>query len=232
MPQKNSKAAATKAAAKSASTRAKNLKNKIMIPKEASNVDPFLRMTVAFHLDGPERPQWLSGDAYLPLGKNIGLSVNLENNMVAMGWIDGNPVHLITTADGTELSHVKRRVEREQQQQSAPMALRKYNRGMQAVDRFDQLMSLYSLAKRHAFKKWYLKLTMALIDVGMVNAERHYFMVNQEETKGDYRYYYQEKLCSQLFDTNWSLYEGMTNNEVLVAMVEDDDSCTMQFLGF
>ena len=74
------------------------------------------------------------------------LAVNLENNMVAMGWIDGNPVQLITTADGTELSHVKRRVEREQQQQSAPMALRKYNRGMQAVDRFDQLMSLYSLA--------------------------------------------------------------------------------------
>ena len=46
--------------------------------------------------------------------------------------------------------------------------------------------------------------------------------------KGDYRYYYREKLCSQLFDTNWSLYEGMTNNEVLVAInpVEDDDSST------
>ena len=69
---------------------------------------------------------------------------------------------------------------------------------------------------------------MALIDVGMVNAERHYFMVNQEETKGDYRFCYREKLCSQLFDTNWSLYEGMTNNEVLVAInpVEDDDSST------
>jgi Transposase IS4 len=35
------------------------------------------------------------------------LAVNKENNLVAIGWIDGNPVHLITTADGTEISHVK-----------------------------------------------------------------------------------------------------------------------------
>ena len=91
---------------------------------------------------------------------------------------------------------------------------------MQAVDRFDQLMSLYSLAKRHAFKKWYLKLTMALLDVGMINAEIHYFMVNPDEKKGMHRYNYREKLCSQLFDTDWSLYEGMTNNDALEAMNE------------
>ena len=38
------------------------------------------------------------------------LAVNQENNLVAIGWIDGNPVHLITTADGTEMTHVTRRV--------------------------------------------------------------------------------------------------------------------------
>ena len=113
------------------------------------------------------------------------LAVNQENNLVAIGWIDGNPEHLITTADGTEMTHVKRRVQQEQRRQLAPTAVRKYGHGMQAVDRFDQLMSLYSLAKRRAFKKWYLKLTMALLDVGMINAEIHYFMVNVDEEKRD-----------------------------------------------
>ena len=141
----------------------------------------------------------------------------------AIGWIDGNPVHLITTADGTEMTHVRRRVQQEQRRQSAPTAVRKYGHGMQAVDRFDQLMSLFSLAKRHAFKKWYLKLTMALLDVGMINAEIHYFMVNPDEKKGMYRYNYREKLCSQMFDTDWSLYEGMTNNDVLEAISQQHE---------
>jgi hypothetical protein len=125
------------------------------------------------------------------------LAVNKENNLVAIGWIDGNPVHMITTADGTEISQVKRRIQQEQKYQSAPIAVQKYNHGMQAVDRFDQLMSLYSLAKCHAFKKWYLKLTMALLDVAMVNAEIHYFLVNRDEKKGEYRFNYREKLCSR-----------------------------------
>jgi hypothetical protein len=34
------------------------------------------------------------------------LGVNQQNSLVAMGWIDGNPVHLITTADGTKMLHV------------------------------------------------------------------------------------------------------------------------------
>jgi hypothetical protein len=156
------------------------------------------------------------------------LAVNQENNLVAIGWIDGNPVHLITTADGTEMTHVTRRVQQEQRRQSAPTAVRKYGHGMQAVDRFDQLMSLYSLAKRHAFKKWYLKLTMALLDVGITNAEIHYLMMNPAEKKGMYRSNYRERLCSQLFDTDWSLYESMTNIDVLKAMNQgekaDDDS--------
>jgi len=87
------------------------------------------------------------------------------------------------------------------------------------------------LAKRHAFKKWYLKLSMALLDVAMVNAEIHYFMVNLVEKKGMHRYNYREKLCSQLFDTDWSLYEGMTNNDVLEAICEgkkDEDASDEQ----
>ena len=62
---------------------------------------------------------------------------------------------------------------------------------------------------------------MALLDVGMINAEIHYFMVNVDEKKGMYCYNYREKLCSQLFDTDWSLYEGMTNNDALDAINKD-----------
>jgi len=154
------------------------------------------------------------------------LAVNKDNNLVAIGWIDGNPVHLITTVDGTEMSFVNRRVQQAKQQQSAPTAVRKYGHGMQAVDRFDQLMSLFSLAKRHCFKKWYLKLAMALLDVGMINAEIHYFMLHPEEKKGMYRYNYREQLCSQLFDTEWSQYESMTNTDVMESIREgrEDES--------
>lgn len=146
------------------------------------------------------------------------VAVNEENDLVAIGWVDGNPVHVLTTVDGTEMTHVTRRVHQAQQRQSAPTAVRKYGHGMQAVDRFDQLMSLYSLAKRHAFKKWYKKLSMALLDVGITNAEIHYFLLHKNEKTGMYRYNFREKLCSQLFDTDWSLYENMSNTDALEAI--------------
>jgi hypothetical protein len=58
----------------------------------------------------------------------------------------------------------------------------------------------------------------------MVNAEIHYFMMNQEEKKGMHRYNYRERLCCQLFDTDWSLYDSMTNNDVLDAINQGQKS--------
>jgi hypothetical protein len=55
---------------KSFSTRRKNLKNKILLPRVATTTDPFVRMKVAFHLDGSERPDWLLSNDYIPFGKN------------------------------------------------------------------------------------------------------------------------------------------------------------------
>jgi hypothetical protein len=65
--------------------------------------------------------------------------------LAAFSWIDGNAVHLLTTADGTEKSKVTRRVGSEQQQYAAPVAVPRYNKGMQAIDRFDQLLSCFHL---------------------------------------------------------------------------------------
>mmetsp|Transcript_2712 Transcript_2712/g.3856 ORF Transcript_2712/g.3856 Transcript_2712/m.3856 type:complete len:114 (-) Transcript_2712:775-1116(-) len=100
--------------------------------------------------------------------------------MVAMGWVDRNPVHLLTTVDGTKGSSVKRRIRSQVQTVIAPLAVRRFNHGMQGVDRFDQLVSLFSLAKQHCFKKYYNKLAMGLLDFALVNAELHFFMENPD----------------------------------------------------
>ena len=130
---------------------------------------------------------------------------NKQNGIVAMGWVDGNPVHFLTTADGTEASTVKRRVGSVVETVKAPAAIRRFNHGMQGVDRFDQLVSLFSLAKQHAFKKYYNKLAMGLLDFALVNAELHYFLVNpREKEKGDYRYQFRVDLCKALYETDWN----------------------------
>ena len=77
----------------------------------------------------------------------VKVASNRKHAMVAMGWVDGNPVHLLTTADGTKGSAVKRRIGSQVQTVQAPLAVRRFNHGMQGVGRFDQLVSLFSLAK-------------------------------------------------------------------------------------
>src|SRR5688500_1847645 len=62
---------------KTPSVRSKNLKNKIVPPKEASNTDPFVRTKIAFHLDGPERPEWLASNDFVPYGKTVGAQLYL-----------------------------------------------------------------------------------------------------------------------------------------------------------
>ena len=93
------------------------------------------------------------------------------------------------------------------------MAVKKFNHGMQAVDRFDQLMSLFPLAQRHPFKKWYKKLAMALLDYGLVNAEQHYWMEHPNEKKADrrHRFTFRLTLCNQMQKANWTQYEKEWN---------------------
>ena len=60
----------------------------------------------------------------------------------------GNPVHFLTTADGTSTSAVNRRVGRERISVRAPIGIKNYNKGMQAVDRHDQLRERFSFKNR------------------------------------------------------------------------------------
>lgn len=129
-----------------------------------------------------------------------------EHKMVAMGWVDGNPVQLLSTADGTIESTVFRRVKGKKVKIASPSAIRNYNKGMQAVDRFDQLVSLYSMGKRHAFKKYYNKLSMALLDIGLTNAEQHYYMAGHEKKRHS-RFVFRNELANFLLETDWNAYD-------------------------
>jgi len=112
------------------------------------------------------------------------------------------------------MGHVLRQIQQEKKKISAPKAVKHFNHGMQAVNRFDQLMSLYLMTKRHPFKKWYKNTRMALMDMGMVNVEIHYHMRNPKEKKKDgHRFKFCKLLCCQLITMNWAKFKNMDPSE-------------------
>jgi hypothetical protein len=95
----------------------------------------------------PKIIQFSSSEANKGKRGDLHIATSQDPPMVAFSWLDGNPVNFLTTANGTELSEVQRRVARQKQAVSAPACAGRYNKHMQAVDRFDQLNQLFSLAK-------------------------------------------------------------------------------------
>eukprot|EP00978_Attheya_sp_CCMP212_P013289 scaffold33394_cov62-Attheya_sp.AAC.5 len=69
-----------------------------------------------------------------------------EQHMSIFGWNDGCGVHMISTADGTEIGTVTRQIKAVSKVISAPKVVKRYNDGMQWVDHHDQLRTLFSLA--------------------------------------------------------------------------------------
>jgi hypothetical protein len=55
------------------------------------------------------------------------IAVNQEHQIVAVGWLDNKPVHFISTADTTDIVHVKRRLGDQCMDISAPMVIANYN---------------------------------------------------------------------------------------------------------
>ena len=103
------------------------------------------------------------------------VAANRQHGIVAYGWLDGNPVHLMSTADGTGQTYVKRQVHSSKQLVNAPIGIKRYNNAMQAVDRTDQIMRLFALVQRYHSKKWYKQMFFALVDFGTTNANQHFF---------------------------------------------------------
>jgi hypothetical protein len=144
------------------------------------------------------------------------------------GWIDGNPVTFLTSADGSVTNEVTRRIGRIEKKVNAPLCIKRYNKGMQAVDRHDQLRQTFSLAGRHGFKKYYVKIVLGLIDMALVNAYIHYKLVHPEECKPDSaRYDFMESLADDLLTMDWENFanseSGISNDSIFQAIVERDE---------
>ncbi|RHY57596.1 hypothetical protein DYB34_001834 [Aphanomyces astaci] len=97
------------------------------------------------------------------------VSVARDQGIIAVSWLDGTVVNLLSTADSTTKSYVKRRVGGNTTQQQCFSLVGLYNMYMQGVDRHDQLRERFSIASGASFKHWYRKLGFALIDIAITN---------------------------------------------------------------
>ena len=61
-----------------------------------------------------------------------------------------------------------------------PSAIKKYNQGMQGVDQFNKLLTLFSLANLK-FDKYYKKIAMVLLDFAITNAYLHFKIANEKK---------------------------------------------------
>jgi len=150
-----------------------------------------------------------------------------KHGIACYGWVDGNPVHFLTSADGTVTNEVSRRIGRCDKKVKAPICIKRYNHGMQAVDRHDQLRQTFSLASRHGFKKYYVKIILGLIDMALVNAWIHYELVNPEDCKKDTaRYDFMDSLAEALLMTDWCNFanseSGISNDSIFEAILQQD----------
>ena len=84
-------------------------------------------------------------------------AVNKDYNMSMFAWNDKNPVHIISTADSTRQDFVDRKKKNNYEEVPCPESIRRYNQEMGGVDRFNRLMSLFSMGKMHGFGKYYKK---------------------------------------------------------------------------
>ena len=98
------------------------------------------------------------------------IGVCAANQSLAASWWDGNAVTIISNADSSEVASVSRSIRMEKASVEAPVCIREYNKYMQGVDRFDFLLSRFSVADGHSFRKWHKVLAMAFIDIARCNA--------------------------------------------------------------
>jgi hypothetical protein len=169
------------------------------------------------------------------------IAVNADHQMLAIGWLNNKPVHFVSTADTTEIVHVQRKCGSEKIQVSAPMAVANYNKYMGGVDRHDRLHSTFSLCKRLKFKKYYVKLLLFLVDIGLSNAWAYYKLSNEDKCKkegarADFFQVIAE--CMVNSNTNWQEYDGTLDfgnteqqSDNLDTNERSFDTCLPQYLN-
>ena len=120
-----------------------NMDNYYTIPEvvvENMKEDVFIRGTCHANRHGFPQGVIYARKEATRLGRgSIKTLVDAMNGLAAFGWVDGNPVHFLTSEDGTKTSNVTCRVGRDNGQVRAPTAIKRYNHRMQAVDRHERL---------------------------------------------------------------------------------------------
>jgi hypothetical protein len=132
------------------------------------------------------------------------LATNSKYNLSCYAWNDKNPVHVLSSADGTEVETTKRRIKSSKVDVLCPSAIQRYNQGMQGVDQFNKLLTLYSLASLK-FDKYYKKIAMVLLDFALTNAYLQYKIANEDTMDKKYRRVtFMERLQDQMIETDWA----------------------------
>ncbi|KAF0721641.1 hypothetical protein Ae201684_019013 [Aphanomyces euteiches] len=133
------------------------------------------------------------------------VSVATSLGIIAVSWLDGTVVNMLSTADATTKSFVHRRIGSQTIQQECLSLVGLYNKYMQGVDRHDQLRERFSIASGASFKQWYKKLGFALIDIAITNLYVLY-TICEPVNRRDSHLHFQTKLANQmLFETDWTL---------------------------
>ena len=134
---------------------------------------------------------------------------NIKYNMSMHCWHDQNPVHMLSSCDSTIVDVVQRQSGNKKVTISCPLAVKKYNENMQAVDQFNHLISLFSLGDSHTFTRYYKKIAMVLMDFVLVNAYLHMKIYQEQELipkpkKKLDRKEFMENLIDSLVNIDWA----------------------------
>jgi hypothetical protein len=154
--------------------------------------------------------------------------VNLLAGIFAFGWTDGNLVHMVSTADGSDQrTTVSRPIGKDKHGTPALKTVKTYNAYMQGVDHHDQLWVMFSLMKKHGLNKWYVKMWLTLIDIALTNSSVCYFLANQElKKKVGHRHRFYAAIASFLVEQeetfDWEDQFGSKYNDVNLYQPEYD----------
>ena len=130
-------------------------------------------------------------------------ATNEKYNLCCYAWNDKCPVHVISSADGTNVEFAQRKERSVKVDVVCPTAIQKYNEGMQGVDQFNRLLVLYSMSSLK-WDKYYKKIAMILMDFALTNAYIHFCMEDSNKDKKFDRCWFMEELQYQMVQMDWS----------------------------
>lgn len=110
--------------------------------------------------------------------------VVLDDELIALKWMDKRPVRILTTVHDSSMVPKQRRSRLAPggiEEVMKPKAIEEYNQHMGGVDKSDQLLSYYGFS--HRTVKWWRRAFFHLLDLSVVNAYILYQQCQQGKPK-------------------------------------------------